>query len=103
MTPSPPTLPPSPAPPPTLLPATLKKVQVLTETLTETRTTVLSLSWVLGLGGLALAIVSAGLVYVTCVRRRVMAPHLTSVVDEDAIGVDMGPMGGRQGKDDILE
>jgi hypothetical protein len=80
MTPSPPTAPPSPPFPPH--PPTPTQVA-----LKQTKKTVVTLSTLLVGGGCAFALVCGTLGYVLFCRRRPTAPHLTSVVDDDAIDV----------------
>ena len=87
MTPSPPNVPPNPLPPsPSPYPPTY--VAVHTE-LKQTKLAVFTLSVVVVGGALALVLAFAALGYMLCCRRRSTAPHLTSVVDEDAVEVSM--------------
>ena len=63
-------------------------VAVHTE-LKQTKLAVFTLSVVVVGGALALVLAFAALGYMLCCRRRSTAPHLTSVVDEDAVEVSM--------------
>jgi hypothetical protein len=84
---------PHPPPPPPPPPATPSRVSVA---LVQSKSAVSSLRTTVVLGGLTLALVCAALSYVLCCRRRPTAPHLTSVVDEDAAEVGMGVMNGKE-------
>ena len=89
LVPSPPALPP-PAPPPPAPPVAPSVVRL---SLARTKGTVSTLRTWLILGGIAFGIAVGSLSYVLCFRRAV-APHLTSVVDEDAaeVGMSMSEM-----------
>ena len=91
LTPPPPATPPPPPEPPAA--PGHAKVALL-----QTRRTVAMLSTTLVAGGGALVLIVAILVYLLCYRRRATVPHLTSVVDDDAI--EMAKNGS---KDDIIE
>jgi len=91
MTPSPPTSPPYPplSPPP---PAPPTQTQIA---LKHSKQTVVKLSTLVVGGGCAFALVCGTLGYVLFFRRRQMAPHLTSVVDDDAVEVGTFAVNGK--------
>ena len=90
LTPSPPSLPPPPPSPP----AAPSQVRVA---LVRAESTVISMRVYMVVGLVTFGLVVGGLSYVLCFRNAV-APHLTSVVDEDAVEVGMGDLASKLGR-----